>query len=75
MDGLYNAGGTRIAYSPDGTAGRFVGREIDFQAVYTHSKQMQLAGGYAHIFPGEFLKRTTPGKQYGFSYVMAGYTF
>ena len=50
-----------MARSAAGTAGRYVGQELDAQAVYTYSPQLQIGGGYAHIFPGEFLKNTTPG--------------
>jgi hypothetical protein len=39
------------------------------------NKQTQIAAGYAHIFPGEFLKTATPGKHFNFVYLMLGYAF
>ncbi len=74
-DGLYNAAGAVVARKTDGSAGRFVGQELDAQSTYPLTPQMQLGLGYAHIFPGTFLKNTTPGKPYNFSYVMVTYSF
>jgi hypothetical protein len=69
-DALYNAGGTVIARIPTGAPDRHVGQELDIQATYTPSPRLQLHGGYAHIFPGAFLKAATPGKSYNAPYVM-----
>ena len=35
--------------------------------------QLQVAAGYAHIFPGAFLKEATPGASYSHPYVMVTY--
>ena len=69
------ANGVAVVRSIAGTAGRYVGQELDAQAVYTYSPQLQIAGGYARVLPGEFLKNTTPGESYGLSYVMVTYVF
>ena len=74
-DALYSASGALVARSTAGTAGRHVGQEADAQAVYTYSPQLQIAGGYARVFPGEFLKNTTPGESYNLSYLMVTYVF
>jgi hypothetical protein len=74
-DALYAASGAAVARSATGTAGRHVGQELDAQATYTYSPQLQIAGGYAHVLPGEFLKNTTPGESYGLSYLMVTYVF
>lgn len=74
-DALYSASGAVVARSVAGTAGTHVGEEIDAQATYTVNKQLQLAGGFAHIFPGHFLKTATPGRSYNFPYLMLGYSF
>jgi hypothetical protein len=50
-------------------------QEADIQATYALRPQLSLAGGYANIFPGTFLKNATPGKAYRFSYAMATYQF
>ena len=69
------ATGASVVRSINGVAGRHVGEEIDVQAFYTYNKQLQIAGGFGHIFPGEFLKKTTAGKSYNFPYIMATYSF
>jgi len=74
-DALYNAAGAAIVKVASGTAGRYVGQEADVQATYTFKPQLALAGGYANVFPGTFLKNATPGKQYRFTYAMATYSF
>jgi hypothetical protein len=74
-DGLYNAGGALVARSPTGAAGSHVGQEIDAQATYTYSRQLQFSTGYAYIVPGEFLKHTTPGHAYSYPFVMVTYVF
>jgi hypothetical protein len=74
-DGLYNAAGALVARTANGSAGKRVGQEADVQGTYPLTSQMQLGLGYAHIFPGTFLKKTTPGKPYNFSYVMVTYSF
>ena len=37
--------------------------------------QLALAGGLAHVFPGGFLRQTTPGASYTAPFVMATYVF
>jgi hypothetical protein len=74
-DGLYNAAGALVARVARGTAGRHIGQEADFQATFALNNLIQIGGGYAHLFPGTFLKNTTPGKAYDFSYVMVTYLF
>lgn len=74
-DALYSASGAAVARSAAGTAGRHVGQEVDLQAAYNYSPQLQIGGGYAYLIPGEFLTNTTPGHAYGYPYLMATYVF
>jgi hypothetical protein len=74
-DGLYAASSALVARSANGTAGTHVGQELDAQAMYSLNKQVQIGGGYAHLFTGEFLNKTTQGKDYNYPYVMFGYVF
>jgi len=74
-DGLYAANGNRIAFVPGGAADSHVGQEIDFQVARPLTPQLQLAGGYAHMFAGAFLEQATPGKSYSYPYVMVTYVF
>jgi hypothetical protein len=74
-DALYSASSAVVAVRANGTAGRFVGQELDATTAYAVSKQVQVGGGIGHLFPGEFLKKATAGAGYTFPYLMAGYAF
>ena len=68
-DSLYNTSSTLLARSPNGTAGRYVGQEVDGAGLYTFSKTLTAGAGVGHIFPGPFLKLTTPGHSLTFQYL------
>jgi hypothetical protein len=74
-DGLYNAGGAQIARIVAGASDRHVGQEIDVQLSRTLMPQLQVSGGYAHIFTGGFLEEATPGASYSYPYVQLTYVF
>lgn len=74
-DALYNVASAIVARIPTGAADRHVGQEIDVQVTKALFPQLQVAAGYAHIFPGAFLKEATPGASYSHPYVMATYVF
>jgi hypothetical protein len=74
-DGIYNAGSASLARIPAGAADRHVGQEIDVQVTRALTPQLLVGAGYAHIFPGPFLKQATPGASYSHPYVMATYVF
>lgn len=74
-DALYNTAGAAVVRRADGSAGRFVGTEVDAMVNYTYSKQLQIGGGCVHLFPGTFLNKTTPGKAYNYPYLMLTATF
>ncbi len=74
-DALYSASGAAVARSAAGTAGRHVGQEVDMEASYSYSPQLQIGGGYAYLIPGEFLTNTTPGHAYSYPYLMVTYVF
>jgi hypothetical protein len=75
-DALYNPSGSvvvpRIA---DGSAGRWVGHEADVSAQYSITKVTQMGAGFAHIFPGTFLQRTTPAHGYSYPYLQISTKF
>ena len=68
-DALYNSAGTALARSPGGTAGRFVGTELDGSATYVYSKQLKIGAGLGHLFAGSFLQSATPGRGYSYPYL------
>lgn len=72
-DGLYNAGGALLVRDPTGRAGTHIGKEVDVQMLWTPAPNVLVGTGLGHMFPGEFLRRTTPGHSYTFPYVMITY--
>jgi len=74
-DALYSAASAVIARNTAGTAGRFVGQELDSVLAYNFSRYLQVSGGYGHIFPGTFLNHTTPGDSYNFPYASTTLVF
>lgn len=74
-DGIYAASSALFLRAAAGAADRHVGQEIDVQVTRNITPQLQIAGGYAHIFTGPFLKQVSPGKSYSAPYVMATYVF
>jgi hypothetical protein len=75
QDALYPARGPVIAQSVNGSAGTHIGEELDAQVVYTPTRQTEIGVGYGHIFTGEFLNKTTRGKDYNFPYMLLEYVF
>jgi hypothetical protein len=74
-DAIYNVGNAVVGRVATGAADRHVGQEIDVQVSRAITPQIQAAAGYAHIFPGPFLKEATPGSSYSHPYVMVTYVF
>ena len=74
-DALYATGGAIVAQRADGSAGSYVGQELDFTVVRALSKTLQAGAGVGHLFPGEFLKKTTPGHAYTYPYLVLTYGF
>jgi hypothetical protein len=74
-DAVYNVGNAPLARVPAGAADRHVGQEVDVQISRAVTPQIQVAGGYAHILTGAFLKQATPGASYSHPYLMVTYVF
>lgn len=74
-DGLYATNGTVIARSLTGAAGTHVGQELDAVGTYKCNNALQFSLGYGHLFTGEFLNKTTAGKDFNYPYAMASYQF
>ena len=69
QDGLYTASSALIARSPNGTAGRHVGEEVEIYGAFDVNQTMQVGAGYGHLFSGEFLNRTTRRSGYDYPYL------
>jgi hypothetical protein len=52
-----------------------VGQELDGAVAYNLSRQFQFGGGFGRIFPGAFLRNTTPGKSYNYPYATTTFVF
>jgi hypothetical protein len=74
-DAVYSASGAPVARSTAGTAGRYVGQEVDVHTAYNYSPQLRIAAGFARLMPGTFLRNTTPGHAYNYPFVMVTYAF
>ena len=74
-DALYNAASAVVARNPTGVLATHIGEELDVQAGLAVNSAMQIAFGFGHLFPGEFIEKTTPGKSYNFPYLMFTYAF
>ena len=62
-DALYNAAGNVSRFDPTGRAGRDVGQELDVIANFHVSKHADILLGYAHLYAGDFIKKTAPVSQ------------
>jgi alginate export protein len=68
-DALYDASGAVLAQPLDASGGRHVGQELDVQATLLAPRNVKMAAGYAHIFPGSLLQQATPGHSYSYPYL------
>lgn len=72
-DALYNSAGSRIAISPKGTAGAFVGQELDSFVTFKTGAHTFYAG-FGHFFKGEFINHATPAINPRYFYIAQQYT-
>ena len=73
-DALYSGQGRAIVRAARGDAGTHVGQEFDWFATYSCSG-FQFGAGFAHLFAGEFLEKTTPGVNTRYLYLFQSYSF
>jgi Alginate export len=68
-DALYNSRGNVVGRQVNGTAGRWVGQELDGMTSYSASEKSEIGAGFGYLLPGTFLKMTTPGHSYSYPYI------
>ena len=56
FDSWYNSSGTAMHSKTSGDRGYFVGSEVSLRAYYDLNKYIKLESGYAHFFPGGYVK-------------------
>ena len=73
-DAVYNGQGRAIVRSPHGTAGRYIGQELDLYTNYQWGG-LTISAGLGQFFPGTFIKNTTPGAHSRLIYLSTSYSF
>jgi len=68
QDSYYNAYGVRLALNRNATS-RHVGSAIDVTNIFQLTKTVSVSAGIVHLFPGEYLKQSTPGSGYNYPYL------
>ncbi len=58
-DAWYGAAGTQIARDATGVSGKHVGDEVNIHFKTSFRKVLKLWFGYAHFFPGSYVRSTT----------------
>jgi hypothetical protein len=64
-DAWYNTSGTKIRFDSTGLASDYVAQEFDFVLSYKITSYLNLEGGYAHFFTGDYVKDTAVGPSSG----------
>lgn len=73
-DALYNAGGGVVRAGALATS-REVGQEFDITATWKVDHHLEIEGGYAHFFAGDFISDSGPGDDMDWVYVQATFKF
>jgi Alginate export len=73
-DNFYASSGA-VAVPAHPGASRHIGNELDLVAEYQLNKGVNFGFGYARLFAGQFLRATTPGRDYSYPYAYCEYNF
>jgi hypothetical protein len=75
-DGVYNTSGSAIVKAPEGGAlSKDVGQETDGYFKYELRSNINLGGGFGHLFAGRFLKQNSKGSDASYPYFFMSYKF
>lgn len=69
QDFLYWSNGAPVVRNPNASSNH-VHQEIDIQTTIKLAKPFDVLFGYAHLFPGRFLKESSPGSPSSYAYAM-----
>lgn len=69
QDFLYGADGIAVLRNPSAASGH-VHQELDAQASVRLAESLSLAFGYARVFPGAYLRESSPGRPLNFAFLM-----
>ncbi len=73
-DAFYNEAGVEFVRNPQAT-NRRIGWELDLQADWQYSDRLRFGLGWARLFPGPYLRQSTPGSSFTYPYLMWQYRF
>lgn len=74
-DALYNGSGAAVARNTAGAHGTHIGEEWEGSGTYAVTQYLASGIGYGHLFPGEFIEKSTKGSSYNISYLFFTYSF
>jgi hypothetical protein len=74
QDNFYASSGAVSVPAHPG-ASPHIGNELDLVAEYQWGQGLSFGFGYARLFAGQFLKSTTPGRDYSYPYAYFEYNF
>jgi len=74
-DAWYNGGGTKLRYDKNGNASDYVGDEVDLVLNYKVSSFLNIEGGYARFFCGDYVKDTGSSDDADWFYLQTVITF
>lgn len=74
-DAWYNASGKKIRYDKTGHASDYVGDEVDLVLNYKVFSFLNIEGGYAHFFCGDYVKDTGSSDDADWFYLQTALTF
>jgi hypothetical protein len=74
QDAVYNVGGGVLRAGDLGTS-KAIASEIDVWLIHKLGRHTTLAGGYSHVFAGDFIRESGSAEDIDFFYVQLRYTF
>ena len=74
-DGLFTPSNVQLARVEKGARSNRVGWEADLSAVWKINALLEAGVGFAHLFPGDFLREATPGVPYNYGYCLLNFRF
>jgi hypothetical protein len=74
-DALYSGTGVAVARNNAGANGSHIGEEWEGSGTYAVTQYLASGIGYGHLFPGEFVEKSTKGSSYNISYLFFTYAF
>lgn len=75
FDSWYNSTGTAVRSKTTGDRGYFVGSELSLRLYYDLNKYLKLETGYAHFFPGGYVKDSGADDDIDWAYSQVAFKF